>query len=83
MNYLKVDVAKDEGGAVAPPRRKPSLLYLPMIICLFYKIMKTKYKRLRELLCCMIIIHKPRGQHLQVSKHIPFTSLGYHIWPYA
>jgi hypothetical protein len=54
MNYLKVGVAKDEGGAVAPPRRRPSLLYLPMIICLFCKIMTTKYKRLRELLCCMM-----------------------------
>lgn len=71
MNYLKVDVAKDECGAVAPPRRRPSLLYLPTISCLFCKLMKTKSKRLRELcylcksqklelLCCVMkfINHK-------------------------
>jgi len=63
MNYLKVDVAKDEGGAFAPPGRRPSLLYLPTIVCLFCKIMKTNSKTLScvacrsrkfELLCCMM-----------------------------
>jgi hypothetical protein len=49
MNYLKVDVVKDEGGAFAPPGRRPSLLYLPTIVCLFCKIMKTNSTILREL----------------------------------
>lgn len=51
---FKVDVAKDEGGAAALPRRRPSLLYLPTIICLFCKRMKTKTKRLREENCVLL-----------------------------